>query len=118
MATGYLSEGVCWASVMEATDAHFQSIPPSSLTVSTTTITYLHSYIKQANGTWNFVKQSYSSTGSPTLNYSVAMPTLNFYACTLPNSPSESFSDGLILGWGIVAAMVAAWAVKAMSKGL
>lgn len=32
--------------------------------------------------------------------------------------PEESFSDGMSLGWGVAAAMVAAWAIVHLRRGL
>lgn len=37
---------------------------------------------------------------------------------SLPNSSFEQFSDGMTLGWGVVAAMVATWASMVLRKGL
>jgi len=36
----------------------------------------------------------------------------------LPGNPEASFSDGVILGWGVVAAMVAAYAVHLLRRSL
>lgn len=32
--------------------------------------------------------------------------------------PSTNFSDGMTLGWGVVAAMAAAWAIVSLRKAL
>jgi hypothetical protein len=116
MATGYFAEGFCWATTQEATDAHFQSIPPTILT--TTTTQSIAEFVRQASGVWNMTHATQNATGVRTQQYSVAYPQPTFTVCQLPNSPSQSFQDGLLLGWGIVLAMALAYAYKSMGKAL
>lgn len=116
MATGYFSEGVCWTTFIEANDAHFQSIPPTILT--TTTTQTVAEFIRQTGGYWNMTHATFTAAGVRTQQYSVAYPLPQYQVCDLPNSPSESFQDGLLLGWGIVLAMALAYAYKSMGKAL
>lgn len=37
---------------------------------------------------------------------------------TATTSPEAAFSDGLVLGWGVVAAMVAAYAITILRRAL
>lgn len=39
-------------------------------------------------------------------------------SATATTSPEAAFSDGLVLGWGVVAAMVAAYAVTMLRRAL
>ena len=116
MATGFLEDGICFTTSQEALDFHFQGIPPSFL-ITTSTST-LQEYLRLASGQWNLRKATIATSGVQTQVFSTAVPALVQPSCTLPNTAMESFTDGAILGWGIVAAMVAAWAIKSLSKGL
>lgn len=115
MATGYFSEGVCWAIAQEAIDAHFQSIPPTILQSATNTI--YNFYQKQGSGAWNAVKITRSSTGVATNNYSVAESNPILISCTLPNDPYTQFMDGTLLGWGVATAMLASYLISKVIRG-
>lgn len=115
MAVGYFSEGVCWSIAQEAIDAHFQSIPPTILTSATNTI--ISFYQKQGSGIWNTVKQTRSSTGALTTNYSLAEINPILISCQTPNDPSTSFLNGVELGWAVSAVIVVAYCIMRLRRG-
>lgn len=115
MAVGFFSEGVCWAIAQEAIDAHFQSIPPTILPSATNTI--FNFYQKQGNGVWNSVKQTRSTTGALTTNFTVAETNPILISCTTPNDPVTSFLSGVELGWAVAGVVVIAYCLQRLRRG-
>ena len=63
---------------------------------------------------WQIKRQSIASTGVIT-NLTTSNATVpTFAAC----DPAALFNDGMILGWGVAAAMLVVFAVKFIAKGL
>lgn len=115
MALGYSVGGVCFSTSAEAVDAYYSNIPPSILQTATTAykLHYLYS-----GGSWLLQKQTISSTGALTTNYTIAVPTNVYGSCALSNDPATNFFDGMTLGWGVAAAMIFAWAIWVLRRGL
>lgn len=110
MATGYLYKTQCFPTLADATAARWNE-QDAGITAGTT------SYIAdvQWSGTaWVLKRYTLSSTGTLTLNTTTNLPALSFPTC----DTSQNFTDGSLLGWGVVAAMVAAYAVKFIAQGL
>lgn len=110
MAAGFLHQNVCYASLAEATAAHW-SMNPVFITAGST------SYIADTvwSGTaWVVKKYTLSSTGALTLNSTTNAPALSFPTC----ETGQEFLDGMSVGWGVAAAIVAAWVVKNLRRGL
>lgn len=110
MAAGFLYGETCFATVADATAAYFAAWPVSVLQTSTTTSVFMP--IVNGGPSWGLQKTTYSATGAKTINFNVAAPTLAFPSCTVVNDPVENFTDGTILGWGIVLAMAIAWGFR------
>lgn len=102
---------VCFNNNAEAADAFFSGAGPFYTAGATS---YLGYFEKTVGGVWQIKRQSIASNGTITnLTASNAtMPT--FPTC----QPLDNFSDGMLLGWGVAAAMLAAYAVKFIAKGL
>lgn len=110
MATGYLYNSICFPSFSEATAARWSEVKPGISAGATSYLTDV-----QWSGTvWQIKRYTLSSTGALTLNTTTAAPTLSFPTC----DTFTNFNDGMTLGWGVVAAMVAAYAFTLMRKGL
>jgi len=110
MAAGYLFKGQCFSTLAAATSAHWTDSP--SFIVPGTT-----SYISDTvwSGTaWVVKKYTLSSTGTLTLNSTTNAPVLAFETC----DTTANFNDGMTLGWGVAAAMVAAFAIRNLRLGL
>jgi len=107
---GSLLGSICYATSTEATDAYYSGKDPS---YTAGTISYL-SYFEKPSGTWEIVRKSIDSNGTITGLTSVTAPSLTFPTC----DQSTSFIDGVTIGWGILAAMVAAYAFKLMQRAL
>lgn len=77
---------------------------------------------RDVSGAWSLnYKTCTTGTASPTCSpYSVAAPTNVVGSCTLTPSadPVQEFTDGNLLGWGVVAAMVAAWGITVLRRGI
>ncbi|CAG4882792.1 conserved protein of unknown function [Georgfuchsia toluolica] len=109
-ATGAIFEGRCLSSNAEAVDAYYSKAAPVLVPGSTS---YLNQFVKDA-GVWYQKSYSIDGSGTQTLRYSIAAPSITFDSCDM----TEPFFDGLSVGWMIAAAMVAAAAVMFMRRGL
>lgn len=110
MATGYLYNSICYVSLAQATAARWSDVKPGITAGSTSYLTDV-----QFSGTvWQIKRYTLSSTGTLTLNTTTTAPTLAFPSC----DTAQNFNDGMLLGWGVAAAMVAAFSVKFLSRAL
>jgi hypothetical protein len=110
MSAGFLHQNVCYASLAEATAAHW-SANPVFITPGTT------SYISDTvwSGTaWVIKKYTLSSAGALTLNSTTTAPTLAFPTC----ETGQEFLDGMTVGWGVAAAVIGAWVIKNLRRSL
>jgi hypothetical protein len=107
---GALNNGYCYATTSDAADNHFSGAGPAFTAGSTS---YQQWYEKVA-GVWVIKRQSIASNGSIT-NLANSNATIPVFA---PCDENQNFFDGLTLGWGVAAAMVAAFAVKFIARGL
>lgn len=110
MATGFLHQNVCHATLEAATAAHW-SMNPVFITAGST------SYIADTvwSGTaWVIKKYTLSSAGALTLNSTTNAPSLSFPTC----ETGQEFLDGMQIGWGVAAAIIAAWVIKNLRRGL
>lgn len=100
----------CYSSNSDAADAFFSGKDPSYTAGATS---YL-SWFEKAGSTWQIKRQSIDSGGVVT--------TLTVSNATVPTFAScdvfDNFSDGMLVGWGVAAAMLAAYGVKFIAKGL
>jgi len=104
MAAGFLHQDVCHSTLANATAAKW-SEQPAGATAGTTS--YLIN--PEWSGTaWVLKKYTISSTGVITLNSTTNAPVLAFPPC----DTFTNFQDGMALGWGVAAAMIAAYAIK------
>ena len=107
---GALFNQTCYATNAEAADAFFLAQGPFYTAGSTS---YLGWFEKNAT-TWQIKRQSISSSGTVTTLTASNATVPTFPACT----QSQNFTDGMTLGWGVAAAMVAAFGVKFLARAL
>lgn len=103
MAAGHIVNGSC-VDVAASSDQFFSQLQPIAAAGSPSYLTYAS---KDA-GVW------YLNTlqdGQPFTSYALAAP--GFASC----DTTETFYDGMALGWGVVGAMVAAYAVHMLRRG-
>lgn len=110
MAVGYLYNGHCYASANEAADAYFSAFTP---VINAGATSYATLYAK-VSGVWYARGYSINSSGIWTLRYNSVSPVPIFPTC----DPVSSFTDGMTLGWGVAAAMVAVYAVNLIRRSL
>lgn len=117
MAAGHYVNGVCTDTAL-STDSYYSQIMPIFSTAGGGTEIY--KVFANANGSWTLDEYTISSTGAVTLNFKSPLPIPSLASCTYDPSTSntERFMDGNALGWGVALAMVAAWAIHAMRRGL
>jgi hypothetical protein len=106
--------GVCYATQGDALDVYYSGLQQAQNVGVTTT---LNSYTWSGSA-WRFKQWSISGGGVWSLRYDQAAPVLSFPACDVLNDNSTNFFDGMTLGWGVAAAMVAAWAIKFLADRL
>lgn len=110
MAAGFLYKSQCFATLSDATAARWSDVQAQMTPGTTSYITDI-----QWSGTaWQMKRYTLSSTGALTLNTSTNMPVLAFPVC----QTDQNFDDGMLMGWGVAAAMVAAFAIKFIARGL
>jgi hypothetical protein len=107
--TGALYGGKCYASAAVAMHSYMSVAPLSSLPGATP---YVTQYVYET-GTWRQKQYSVATNGLWTLKSNVAVATPSFPLC----DPAESFNDGVLIGWGIAIAMIAATAVNFLKRG-
>lgn len=107
--TNTLVNNVCYSSVASATDAYFSLMPVSVVTSSTDT--YKVDY-RKSGADWLQYKQVVNSSGSPSPVYSFVVGAPTFPQC----DATQPFFDGMQMGWGIVAGMIAVYAVILIRK--
>lgn len=107
---GYNFNSTCYTTNAEAADAYFLSASPAFTSGSTS---YL-SWFEKVSNVWQIKRQSIAANGT--------VSNLNASTATVPAFPtctqSQNFLDGVTLGWGVAAAMIAAFAVKFLARGL
>lgn len=114
---GFLSRGTCFDTLVEATDQYW-SFQDSLLTMDGQDNHDLHVYSFE-NGVWNFREYFIAkNSGILTPEVQTVLPVIGFPSCTYQPelSATDKFTDGATLGWGIVAAMVAAWAIMQLYR--
>lgn len=104
---GAYFSGTCYASQGAALDAYYGE-SPLALSGNGTALRFE----KQA-GMWQVIGYHVEANGSLTYQSTTAAPVQTFPDC----DPSESFFDGVTIGWGIATAMVLAAAVARMRQG-
>jgi hypothetical protein len=129
MTIGYLGGETCFLTQAEAVAAYWGSQPVSLVSTSTTNKVILTQPV-YSGGSWYLQGKSCvaaagtSATCDPSFTASLAAFTP--VSCTMVEAsgsaaagdPSQDFIDGNLLGWGVVAAMVAAWGVMVLRRGM
>jgi hypothetical protein len=110
MPAGFLHNGVCLPTLAEATALHWAA-NPAFITPGSTS--YLADVV--FNGTvWQLKKYTLSSGGVLTLNSTTSLPALTFPTC----DTMTLFNDGMTIGWGVAAAIIGAWVIKNLRRGM
>jgi len=108
---GFLVGERCFDTQAQAADQWFSGKEPSYTAGSTS---YVSWFEKNVSNVWQINRQSISSTGTIT-NLTTSNATVPvFPSCTV----TDNFNDGMLLGWGVAAAMIGAYAIKFIAKGL
>lgn len=101
----------CYSTNADAADAFFLEQGPFFTSGATS---YVGWFEKNVSNVWQIKRQSIASNGTIT-----TLTTSNATVPTFPTcTPLDSMNDGLTLGWGIAAAMVAAYAIRFLANGL
>lgn len=106
---GYRVAAECYDTLADAQSA-FYSSQNDAFVVGTTTQGQIYHFTGTA---WNVKGITITSGGVIATRWDVAAPVRSFATCTQMTN-TESFVDGLTLGWGVVAAMAVAWGYKQM----
>lgn len=106
--TASLVQNTCYPSVAAAVDAYYSMMPVAH---TAGTASYKFEYLQVA-AIWNMRRTTISSTGVPTINFTVPVTAPTFPNC----DPTEPYFDGMAIGWGVVGAMAAALSVIFIKK--
>lgn len=106
--TGAILGTRCYPSQAEALDVLYSGIAPALSAGSTG---YVFDYAK-ISGVWHQRSHSVTEGGVWVLRSMSPVPTADLPAC----DPLEKFSDGMILGWGLSAALVAVAAINFLRR--
>jgi hypothetical protein len=104
----------CYKTDLEAQDAYYSAAALAHAPATTSTL----QMFAWSGSAWRVKQYSISSAGAVTLKWDAPAPALTFPACTVEDDAATQFADGMTLGWGVAAAMVAAWAVWFLRRGL
>ncbi|MFS8934743.1 hypothetical protein [Cupriavidus taiwanensis] len=107
---GALVGGRCFVSQDAAADAYFGAVAPSLVPGGTS---YLSEFVK-VSGAWKVRRYQATGGGDFALVAESPVPSASFATC----DPLESFKDGQMMGWAVVAAMAAAWCIVVLRRGL
>lgn len=103
MAAGYIVKGEC-VGVATAQDVLYSGLPPSV----TPGVDVYSAQFYRLSGVWNLLTYK---NGVHTASY----PMSPMFASCDTTAP---FFDGLTIGWGVVAAMVVAWAIHVLRRAI
>lgn len=98
---GYLFDGSCYQTQATAEAAYYSGQPMQE----TPGATSYRNFYKWSGTTWQHIGESIASNGAVTQLWAVTAAEASFPTC----DPTESFFDGMALGWGVATAMVMAW---------
>lgn len=118
MSLGFGFAGQCFGTSGDAIGA-FWSSQPVNLSGAASINVFYQSQAQLIAGTWTRVTDrcTQSTTTVTCTRAESVLPVYNPYSCTLA-SPIDDFADGAIVGWGVAAAMVAAWAITVLRKAI
>jgi len=105
---GFLFSGKCYATAADATDAFYGGQGP---TIGAGSPAYVSQPFKEG-AVWKIYNYT-SGAGGLTFVGGGTAPTPSFAGC----DPAADFLDGVVIGWGIAAAMVVAACIKMMQRG-
>ena len=105
---GAWNDGFCYQSQEAAVDAYYGSTPPS---VQPGSAVYYSITVKKPQG-WALDTYRVYSGGTSVLQTSSLLPVPVFDSC----DPSESFNDGMAVGWGVASAMIAVGALMMIKR--
>lgn len=112
MATGYSFNGTCYATQAQANDVYYAQHTVDVLPGATPYVSMF--FWDSAANAWRHATYTVGTNGLWTQKTLVSMPTRSFPTC----DTATTFTDGMTVGWGIAAAMVAAWAVKNLKRSV
>jgi hypothetical protein len=110
MAEGALTNGVCYGSQDAARDAYYSHAPAGQ----TPGVTSFLSTFEKVSGSWVMRRYQVDQSGQVFTMVDAAAPLVAFPVC----DPLESFKDGQMLGWGVVAAMAVAFCIVVLKRGI
>jgi hypothetical protein len=115
---GYMSVGRCWPDVQTAAQNYYASFPTVTIPHTDGTFAIVR-YVYSASAGSGYGRQvnTYSATGENTQIGVVGDISLQ-QSMYSPCDYSAPFLDGMTIGWGVAAAMVAAVSFKLLRRAL
>jgi len=117
VAIGFSSGSGCYVSASEAIDAHYSAVNPVLAAVSNSVV--LRQKPVKTGSSWFIQTDIINPTNGAWTDKGQVLASTNVIgSCTTFNSNSSNFTDGVLLGWGILAAMVAAWSITVLRRAI
>lgn len=124
---GFSAIGNCYLTQVEAVDAYYSSKPMQITQFMSGNNAFFFYRYQKYQGVWYEQSGLWSATSGMGQTYWGAAPLsyAGIGSCTIadpsgasPADPVEAFIDGHILGWGVVAAMAAAYGIHLLRRAL
>lgn len=112
---GFLSNGICWPDIQQATDAHFQKVQPAFFLNGANTSH--HYYLRSDSGVWSYVQDINTPDGLLFSRAVQPLPIQHFATCEVTNDPTSNFLTGMELGWAVAGVMVIVFAIRRSYRG-
>lgn len=107
--------GVCYPTQTEANDAFYSGQPVQIAPQDATHVVIVYN-IKQSS-VWSRYIDSYNIGGYSDASNSQPLGNVGT-PCTYANDPTSQTADGIAIGWMVVTAMVMAYGVHLLRRGL
>lgn len=102
MSTGFYQQGICYAQLQDAIDAHFQSQPNYILSTGFTTVFILP--FKDAHNVWSYQKTTVSDVGTSTNQFTIPLNNPTFSSCQTVDFSQYDINPAnvlYVLTWGL-----------------
>lgn len=109
---GFFTNGVCFPTLQEAIDTHYQSQPTFTLSAGLGS-SYIYKYVRAVDGSW--VLNRITPDGLASTN--ITLEALNFLSCESPTDSTTQFLNGVELGWGVSSVIVIAFLLRRLRRG-
>lgn len=106
---GFEYKDICYTTTAQAADAFFAAQTPFYQSANGDLTQFKHIPV---DGLWKLHKSTTDTLGNTTTQYLVDAQYPTFRSCELQNDATANFMDGMTMGWGVAAAMIAVYVIR------